>query len=70
MCRFTDGSLLFRFLCAFLGGFTVAMMANDYQKVNGFSVTFEGLNDSYWFNLNTRVLYLFALTGNFWEPEI
>jgi endo-1,4-beta-D-glucanase Y len=55
---------------AFLGGFTVAMMTNDYEKVNGFSETFEGLNDSYWFNLNTRVLYLFALTGNFREPQL
>jgi endo-1,4-beta-D-glucanase Y len=55
---------------AFLGGFTVAMMTSDYEKVTDFSETFGGLNDSYWFNLNTRVLYLFALTGNFWEPQV
>ncbi|MCE5332474.1 MAG: hypothetical protein LLF95_10115 [Bacteroidales bacterium] len=55
---------------AFLGGFTVSMMANDYTKVNNFATVLARLNDTYWFNLNTRVLYLFALTGNFWEPDI
>ncbi len=55
---------------AFLGGFTVALMTSDFEKVNNFSNTLEGLNDTYWFNLNTRVLYLFALTGNFWKPEL
>jgi endo-1,4-beta-D-glucanase Y len=55
---------------AFLGGFTVSMMANSFGKVNTYSTTLETLNDSYWFNLNTRVLYLFALTGNMWEPVI
>jgi len=55
---------------AFLGSFTVSLMTNDYEKTNNFSKTLKELDDSYWFNLNTRVLYLFTLTGNFWEPEI
>ena len=27
------------------------------------------LNDSYWFNLFTRVIYLHVMTGNFWKPD-
>lgn len=55
---------------SFLGGFTVAMMTNNKLKTEDMTAVFAGLNDSYWFNLNTRILYLFALTGNFWEPEV
>ncbi|KAA3640790.1 MAG: hypothetical protein DWQ02_01500, partial [Bacteroidetes bacterium] len=54
---------------AFLGGFTVAMMTNDFEKLNEFADALDGLNDTYWFNLNTRVVYLFALSGNMWKPE-
>jgi endo-1,4-beta-D-glucanase Y len=53
---------------AFLGGFTVATMSNDQAMVNRFSTELAKLNDNYWFNLNTRCLYLFTLTGNFWNP--
>ncbi|WP_224997311.1 glycosyl hydrolase family 8 [Cesiribacter sp. SM1] len=53
---------------AFLGGFAVATMSNDQAMVNRFSTELSKLNDNYWFNLNTRCLYLFTLTGNFWNP--
>lgn len=53
---------------AFLGGFAVATMASNQGTVNLFGTELGKLNDTYWFNLNTRVLYLFTLTGNFWNP--
>jgi len=54
---------------AFLGGFSVAAMTNSPEIVNNFADELSWLNDSYWFNLNTRVVYLFALTGNFRDPS-
>lgn len=53
---------------AFLGGFTVAAMAHSQGMVETFGTELSKLNDNYWFNLNTRVLYLFTLTGNFYDP--
>lgn len=53
---------------AFLGGFAVASMSNNQAMVNSFSAELSKLNDTYWFNQNTRCLYLFTLTGNFWNP--
>jgi endo-1,4-beta-D-glucanase Y len=53
---------------AFLGGFAVATMAKDQETVNKFGTELAKLNDNYWFNLNTRCLYLFTLSGNFWNP--
>jgi len=53
---------------SFLGGFAVATMAKDQTTVDNFSNELSKLNDTYWFNINTRVLYLFTLTGNFWNP--
>lgn len=53
---------------AFLGGFAVATMASDQATADSFGTELGKLNDTYWFNLNTRVLYLFTLTGNFWNP--
>ncbi|WP_144266332.1 glycosyl hydrolase family 8 [Pontibacter ummariensis] len=53
---------------AFLGGFTVAAMSHSQARVDKFGTELSKLRDNYWFNLNTRVLYLFTLTGNFWDP--
>ncbi|MBT1703803.1 glycosyl hydrolase family 8 [Chryseosolibacter indicus] len=53
---------------AFLGGFAVAAMANSQTTVNTFGQELSKLNDTYWFNLNTRCLYLFTLSGKFWDP--
>lgn len=53
---------------AFLGGFAVATMSHSQTTVDAFSIQMSKLNDTYWFNLNTRCLYLFTLTGNFWDP--
>ena len=53
---------------AFLGGFSVATMSHGQATVDKFSTELGKLNDTYWFNINTRVLYLFTLTGNFWDP--
>lgn len=53
---------------AFLGGFAVATMASNQATVNSFGAEMGKLKDTYWFNINTRVLYLFTLTGNFWNP--
>lgn len=53
---------------AFLGGLTVAAMSHSQARVNLFGTTLSSLNDTYWFNLNTRCLYLFTLTGKFYNP--
>lgn len=53
---------------SFLGGFAVAAMSHSKSRVNTFGTTLSGLNDTYWFNLNTRCLYLFTLTGMFRDP--
>jgi endoglucanase len=53
---------------AFLGGFSVATMAHSQATTDQFGVELSKLNDTYWFNLNTRCLYLFTLSGNFWDP--
>ncbi|MCC9168083.1 glycosyl hydrolase family 8 [Pontibacter harenae] len=53
---------------AFLGGFTVASMSHSQEQVDRFGTELSKLRDTYWFNINTRVLYLFTLTGNFWNP--
>lgn len=53
---------------SFVGGFAVAAMCHSKGRVNVFGSTLSALNDTYWFNLNTRCLYLFTLTGNFWDP--
>ena len=53
---------------AFLGGFTVAAMAHSEARVNSFGTVLSSLNDTYWFNLNTRCLYLFTLSGDFYHP--
>ncbi|MFC6998007.1 glycosyl hydrolase family 8 [Rufibacter roseus] len=55
---------------AFLGGFTVAAMAHSQERVDRFGTELAKLRDNYWFNLNTRVLYLFTLTGLFYEPAV
>ncbi len=54
---------------AFVGGFAVSAMCNNQAVANGFGTEMASLNDSYWFNLCTRTLYLFTMTGNFWAPE-
>ncbi len=54
---------------AFIGGFTVGAMCNSQSIVNNFGSVFHSLNDTYWFNLYTRGVYLFVATGNFWKPE-
>ncbi|MFB9862274.1 glycosyl hydrolase family 8 [Rufibacter immobilis] len=53
---------------AFIGGFAVAAMSNSQTTVNQFGTEMAKLKDTYWFNINTRVLYLFTLTGKFYNP--
>lgn len=54
---------------AFLGGFTVATMAHSQDAANHFGLELAKLRDTYWFNINTRCLYLFTVSGNFWDPR-
>lgn len=53
---------------SFLGGFSVATMAHSQAVSDRFGTELSKLNDTYWFNLNTRCLYLFTLSGNFGNP--
>jgi endo-1,4-beta-D-glucanase Y len=54
---------------AFVGGFTIGAMCNNQTLVNNFASELVGLNDSHYFNLSVRCLYLLAASGNFWEPQ-
>ncbi|GAB3822074.1 glycosyl hydrolase family 8 [Pontibacter rugosus] len=53
---------------AFLGGFAVAATSHSQARADKFGAELSKLRDTYWFNINTRVLYLFTLTGNFYDP--
>ncbi|GHA74633.1 glycosyl hydrolase family 8 [Pontibacter akesuensis] len=53
---------------AFLGGFAVAATSHSQARADKFGAELSKLRDTYWFNINTRVLYLFTLTGNFYNP--
>ncbi len=55
---------------AFLGGFSVSAMTSSPALSNKFAEEMNKLNDNYWFNFNTRVLYLFTMTGNFQKPTL
>jgi len=55
---------------AFVGGFAVSAMSSNQKMADDFGTEMEKLNDTYWFNLCTRCLYLFTMTGNFWQPVI
>lgn len=53
---------------AFVGGFAVSSMCNNQTMANDFGTEMKKINDTYWFNLSTRCLYLFTMSGNFWQP--
>jgi endo-1,4-beta-D-glucanase Y len=59
---------------AFVGGFAVGAMSNSQSIVNNFAQRLLSIeinsNDNQYFNLSLRCLYMLALTGNFWKPEI
>jgi endoglucanase len=55
---------------AFVGGFAVSAMCNTQKIADDFGSEMKKINDTYWFNLCTRCLYLFTMTGNFWQPTI
>jgi endo-1,4-beta-D-glucanase Y len=53
---------------AFVGAFAVSAMCNNQTIANNFGTRMGQLNDTYWYNLNLRVVYLQVMTGNFWKP--
>jgi endo-1,4-beta-D-glucanase Y len=53
---------------AFVGGFAVSSMCNTQKMADEFGSEMKKISDTYWFNLSTRCLYLFTMTGNFWQP--
>lgn len=54
---------------AFVGGFAVGAMCNSQAIADNFGTRMAQLNESYWYNLNLRVVYLHVMTGNFWNPS-
>jgi endo-1,4-beta-D-glucanase Y len=57
---------------SFVGGFAVGAMCNSQTVADNFGTEMNSStlrNDTYWFNLCTRAIYLFVMTGNFWKPE-
>ncbi len=57
---------------AFVGGFAVAAMCNSQTIADAFGTEMgsDRLNETYWFTLSTRSLYLLPITGNFWQPVV
>jgi endoglucanase len=53
---------------SFLGGLTVSAMCNKQKMLDAFASVLKTYKEGYWFNQNTRCLYLFTLTGNFRDP--
>jgi endo-1,4-beta-D-glucanase Y len=58
----------------FVGGFAVGAMCNNQSIVNSFAqrlLTLDGTGyDNQYFNLSLRCLYMLALSGNFWMPDM
>ena len=59
---------------AFVGGFAAGAMCNSQEIVNSFAsrlIYLDGAGwDNQYFNFSLRCLYMLALTGNFWRPDI
>lgn len=54
---------------SFVGGLAVAAMCNNQILADDFGAELKQMEESYWFNLCTRCLYLLTMTGNFWQPD-
>jgi endo-1,4-beta-D-glucanase Y len=57
---------------AFVGGFAVAAMCNSQLITDAFGAEMMSSEpeETTWFILSTRSLYLLSLTGNFWKPLV
>ncbi|MBN2523325.1 MAG: hypothetical protein JXB24_08605 [Bacteroidales bacterium] len=55
---------------AFVGGFAVAAMCNSQGIADAFGTEMTKLDETHWFSLSTRSLYLLPITGNFWQPAV
>ena len=55
---------------SFVGGFAIGAMCNSQIVADTFATRVGQLNDSYWYDYYSRVVYLHVLTGNFWKPDI
>ena len=57
---------------SFVGGFAVAAMCNSQEVADAFGTEMVSsrLNETHWFNLCTRSVYLLSITGNFWKPSV
>jgi len=53
---------------AFVGGLAVSSMCNTQKMADDFGTEMKKIDDTYWFNLSTRCLYLVTMSGNFWQP--
>ncbi|MDO5576175.1 MAG: T9SS type A sorting domain-containing protein, partial [Fibrobacter sp.] len=55
---------------ATVGSMAVAAMANTQEVLDAFAEDVLTLRDDYWYSGYLGNLYLLALTGNMWTPEI
>ena len=55
---------------AAIGSMAVAAMANTPEILDTFAKEVITLRDDYWYSGYLGNLYLLALTGNMWTPEI
>lgn len=55
---------------AFVGGFAVAAMCNSQLIADSFGTEMKKSDDTHWFSLSVRSLYLLSESGNFWKPFV
>jgi endo-1,4-beta-D-glucanase Y len=55
---------------AAVGSFTIAAMANTQEIADAFAAESAKLRDDYWYSSYLGNLYLLAMSGNMWTPDI
>ena len=55
---------------AAVGSFTIAAMANTQEIADAFAAESAKLRDDYWYSSYLGNLYLLAMSGNMWNPDI
>jgi endo-1,4-beta-D-glucanase Y len=53
-----------------MGSFTIAAMANTQEIADAFTAESAKMKDDYWYGSYLGNLYLLAMSGNMWNPDI
>lgn len=55
---------------SFVGAFAVGAMCNSQPITDSFSTRLGELNESFYYDHYLRLIYMHALSGNFWAPDL